>query len=515
MRCAWNLGSVIAAVFIAALLTTGTPLATAAQDATPAASPAAGAAPVVASGLTNPRGMTWGADGTLYVALAGNGGTSPAVGEFLPPPTGPAAGGGPSAAVAQIGPDGCPVAVATGLPSSLDQLGSVVGVADVAILGDQLYALVAGGGGSHGNPDQPAGLYRVFADGSYEVVADLQAWFKANPVARPAEVEPDGQWYGMVAAPDGSALWVVESNGGQVLTVTPDGTIARVADLSQGHPVPTGIALAPEGGVYVGYLTAVPFVDGSSRVDHVALDGTVSTVWTGLTMVTGVAVAPDGTLYAAEMATGDPTSMEEPPFQPFTGRVVRQTGPDGLEEVATGMLFPVNLRFGPDGGLYVALPAVGANNGEGGILSLDPATAGAIQMEAGPPPASACAPITPPPPPPVTPAPTGSPAAEMATPNVTDAEATPAVSGMGETVAVSLMEFAIDMPSELPAGPTTFEITNDGTIEHNFEVEGQGIEEELPENLAPGATGTLTVDLAPGTYEVYCPVGNHENLGML
>jgi plastocyanin len=500
-------GHLLSVWFVLALvLTTGTPLAASAQDATPAASPAAGAPPVVASGLTNPRGMTWGADGTLYVALAGNGGTNPGVGEPLPPPAGPEVGGGPSAAVAAIGPDGCPVAVATGLPSSLDVIGTVVGVADVAILGDQLYALVSGGGGSHGNPDQPSGLYRVYADGSFELAADLQSWYKANPVARPAEVEPDGQWYGMVAASDGTALWVVESNGGQVLTVTPDGTITRVADLSQGHPVPTGIALAPDGGVYVGYLTALPFVDGTSRVDRVAPDGSVSTVWSGLSMVTGIAVAPDGTLYATEMATGEPASMEEPPFQPFTGRVVRQSGADGLEEVATGMLFPVNLRFGPDGGLNVALPAAGADNGEGVILRLDPATAGAIQMPAGPPPASDCAPITPPPPPPVTPAPTGSPAAELATPDATSA--------MEETVAVSLMEFAIDMPSELPAGPTTFEITNDGTIEHNFEVEGQGIEEELPENLAPGATGTLTVDLAPGTYEVYCPVGNHEDEGM-
>jgi len=281
----------------------------------------------------------------------------------------------------------------------------------VAILGDQLYALVAGGGGSHGNPDQPAGLYRIQADGSYEVVADLGAWFKANPVAHPREIEPDGQWYGMVAAPDGSALWIVEANGGQVVTVTPDGTVTRVADISEGHPVPTGIALAPDGGVYVGYLTAFPFLDGTSRVDRVAPDGTASTVWTGLSMVTGIAVAADGTLYASEMAIGDPASRDEPPFQPFTGRVVRQTGLDSLEEVATGMLFPVNVRFGPDGGLYGALPAVRANNGEGIILRLDPTTASAMQMAAGPPPASDCTPITPPPPPPVTPVPTGSPAA--------------------------------------------------------------------------------------------------------
>jgi sugar lactone lactonase YvrE len=405
-------GHLLSVWFILALiLAAGAPLATSAQDATPTSATAADAVQAVASGLTNPRGFIWTPDGTLFVALAGNGGTNPAVGEFLPPPTGPEAGGGPSAAVASIGADGCPVAVATGLPSSLDLLGGVVGVADLTILDGQLYALVAGGGGSHGNPDQPAGLYRVYADGSYEVVADLGAWFKANPVARPAEVEPDGQWYGMVAASDGSALWIVESNGGQVVTVTSDGSVTRVADLSQGHPVPTGIALAPEGGVYVGYLTAAPFLDGTSRVDHVAPDGTVSTVWSGLTMVTGIAVAPDGTLFAAEMATGDPASMNEPPFQPFTGRVVRQTGSDGLEEVATGMLFPANLRFGPDGGLYVALPSVGANDGEGVILRLDAEAAGTIEMPAGPPQASACAPITPPPPPPVMPAATGSPVA--------------------------------------------------------------------------------------------------------
>jgi plastocyanin len=81
-------------------------------------------------------------------------------------------------------------------------------------------------------------------------------------------------------------------------------------------------------------------------------------------------------------------------------------------------------------------------------------------------------------------------------------------------VAVSLSEFAIDMPDSLPAGPTTFEVTNDGTIEHSFEIEGQGIEEELEHNLQPGETLTLQVDLAPGTYEVYCPVDDHRGEGM-
>jgi uncharacterized cupredoxin-like copper-binding protein len=86
--------------------------------------------------------------------------------------------------------------------------------------------------------------------------------------------------------------------------------------------------------------------------------------------------------------------------------------------------------------------------------------------------------------------------------------------GQERTVEVKLTEHRIDMPSSLEAGATTFKITNAGKAEHNFEVEGQGLEKKLDANLEPGATGTLTVELKPGTYKVYCPVGNHEEKGM-
>jgi len=86
----------------------------------------------------------------------------------------------------------------------------------------------------------------------------------------------------------------------------------------------------------------------------------------------------------------------------------------------------------------------------------------------------------------------------------------------GGEVEVSLTEFAIDMPTTLPAGPTTFVVTNDGTMDHNFEIESEdlGIEEELETDLAPGETGTLEIELEPGTYEIYCPIGNHREQGM-
>jgi uncharacterized cupredoxin-like copper-binding protein len=84
----------------------------------------------------------------------------------------------------------------------------------------------------------------------------------------------------------------------------------------------------------------------------------------------------------------------------------------------------------------------------------------------------------------------------------------------GEVVEVSLVDGAIEMPATLAAGPIRFEVTNNGTIEHNFEVEGGGIEEEFVENLAPGETQTMAVELSPGEYRFYCPVADHAQQGM-
>jgi 3-deoxy-D-arabino-heptulosonate 7-phosphate (DAHP) synthase len=39
--------------------------------------------------------------------------------------------------------------------------------------------------------------------------------------------------------------------------------------------------------------------------------------------------------------------------------------------VATGLMFPIGLDFGADGGLYVAMPAVGADNGGGTISRIE------------------------------------------------------------------------------------------------------------------------------------------------
>jgi uncharacterized cupredoxin-like copper-binding protein len=63
------------------------------------------------------------------------------------------------------------------------------------------------------------------------------------------------------------------------------------------------------------------------------------------------------------------------------------------------------------------------------------------------------------------------------------------------------------------AGRVRFVVKNEGTVDHGFEVEGPGLEEEI-DPFPPGRTRTLELDLAPGTYEVYCQVPGHEELGM-
>jgi uncharacterized cupredoxin-like copper-binding protein len=82
------------------------------------------------------------------------------------------------------------------------------------------------------------------------------------------------------------------------------------------------------------------------------------------------------------------------------------------------------------------------------------------------------------------------------------------------TVNVTLSEYKIDMPSSLPAGPTTFNVTNAGSKKHTFKIEGNGIEEKLKSSLNEKESGALHVDLKPGTYKVTCPAMGHTHKGM-
>ncbi|MGH3368483.1 MAG: cupredoxin domain-containing protein [Nocardioidaceae bacterium] len=86
----------------------------------------------------------------------------------------------------------------------------------------------------------------------------------------------------------------------------------------------------------------------------------------------------------------------------------------------------------------------------------------------------------------------------------------------GQTVSVSETDYQLD-PSDptVQPGTVSFRVTNGGGVAHNLEVEGPEGEEELEQDIGPGESDTLTVDLSkPGRYEFYCPVDGHKQAGM-
>jgi hypothetical protein len=314
---------------------------------------------VFATGLNNPRGLTFGPDGSLFVAEGGAGGTQSTVGicEQVPAPIGPYTGG-MSARISRIGRSGVRHTVVDHLPSSQTSAGSgslTSGVADVKFVDGDLYAILAGAGCSHGLLGTSNAVIRIHPDKTWTEVADLSAYQALHPVSHPdpGDYEPDGTWYSMVAV--GDALFALEPNHQELDKITPDGRVKRIVDLSKMFPPDVGYgwygptAIASDGDdFYVGNLHTFPIVDGSSMILRITKSGKVETVFTGLTTVVALAFDRHHALYVLENTTGNafPT--------PGTGKVIRIGRNGAATEIATGLFLPTAMTFGPEGDLYVS-----------------------------------------------------------------------------------------------------------------------------------------------------------------
>jgi sugar lactone lactonase YvrE len=335
----------------------------------PAAQPPHASVTVFATGLNNPRGLEFGPDGGLYVAEGGLGGTmttTAAQCDQVVPPIGPYSGGF-TADILRFAPDGSRSVVASGLPSTQAAVGFRSGVADVAFVGDTLYALLVGAGCSHGFTGIDNGILRVNSDGSTTQIADLSEYIKDHPVAHaePDDFEPDGTLYSLIAVR--GDLYAVEPNHGEVLRVDPaTGATSRVVDVSatQGHIVPTVIAY--HGNFFLGNLGVFPVTPGTQAVFRLTPSGELKPWATGLTSILGLAFDGRDRMYVLETSNtaGNPT--------PGYGDIVRIDPSGKRTTIVSGLTFPTGMTMGPDGALWVSERGFGPTiPGFGRILRVD------------------------------------------------------------------------------------------------------------------------------------------------
>jgi uncharacterized cupredoxin-like copper-binding protein len=96
----------------------------------------------------------------------------------------------------------------------------------------------------------------------------------------------------------------------------------------------------------------------------------------------------------------------------------------------------------------------------------------------------------------------------------TSTQSTTTTASAPKAVTATETEFKIALPSStIAAGSYSFDVKNDGKIEHDFVIKGNGVDEKTP-TIGAGKSATLDVDLKPGTYDVYCSIPGHKQAGM-
>ena len=185
-------------------------------------------------GLDAPRGVAIEADGTIYLAEAGEGGTEPCVSTRSSARSAldPRAASAPSTG-------GVATRLVDGLTSAVTATGDVIGPSDVTVDTDgTVWFLVGrpGAGAADGRAGVPDGaaagmgqLYQVDANGDAQSVADLAAYETANnPDAdQPGNAEPDLQRERRDSHPEGAA--VTDAGANSLLLVDGDGAISVAA----------------------------------------------------------------------------------------------------------------------------------------------------------------------------------------------------------------------------------------------------------------------------------------------
>jgi sugar lactone lactonase YvrE len=312
----------------------------------------------ILAGLNFPRGVAYDANGNLYVAEAGVGGTELLAKSTVP--EFPDLTGGLTSRITVLNADGTQWVPLSGLFSSGSPEGETGGAVAIAFSGSSMWLAFAGTG------PVPSPFY---ANAVVEV--DMTTWRILTWI----------DLYGneLTNNPDGAEMLDANVND---IAVSPDGTLF-IMDTGQNtlftwsaeagltpflvwpdNPVPTSVAFDASGDVYVGFLGG-GLAPGAGKVEHWSADGSeLLETYGGLNTITDIAFGADGLLYAVSLI-----QFGEQGPQPGSGSIL-QVGADGATVVAEGLSQPYSLAQAPDGSWSVSINTVFAPPGSGAVLTI-------------------------------------------------------------------------------------------------------------------------------------------------
>ena len=343
---------------------------------------------VLASNLDSPRKLNFGPDGALYVAEAGRGGT----GASIPSPSQPDASlfYGATGAITKI-QNGVAQQVVTGLPSlALPDGSDAAGVNDIEFDADGNAYAILGLASDPANRDsllQVPDFSHLIAIDSFE---DGGSWTRLQDFGLYEQNNnPDGQdvntnLYDLLI--EDNTAYIIDAGGNDLLsqrafgdevndhkvnleTVFPTRTTTDplTGQAVTWQPVPTSVAVGPDGAFYVGELTGFPFQANTAQIYRINAEGQSEIYAGGFTNIADIAFDRSGGLYVLEYdADGILTGSD-------TGALI-YVSPDGKTRTTLTddeLINPTGLEIGVDGDIYISNKGFIAGQGEVLRLSLE------------------------------------------------------------------------------------------------------------------------------------------------